>query len=103
MASAGSAANADAAAKFWGLFQQQKEEIKEMASKDQDITQRLRSLDSSLREAFIYLPAYDQKQFTRDLDELRALLHKRGAASSGSSAAVSSGQSRVGGFRFKSA
>ncbi|KAJ2855088.1 hypothetical protein J3B02_002344, partial [Coemansia erecta] len=99
MASAGSAANAEAAAKFWSNFQHQKQQIKQMASRNQDISQRLRNLDTSLREALIYLPPYDQKQLTRDLDELRALLHK---TSVDSSLMVSNGKSKAG-FRFKSA
>ncbi|KAJ1719752.1 hypothetical protein LPJ53_005531 [Coemansia erecta] len=104
MASAGSAANAEAASKFWSYFQHQKESIKAMYADNQDISQSVRELDIKLREAFIYLPSYDQKQFTRDLDELRALLHRKGSnTSSATSATGSSGIKSKAGFRFKSA
>ncbi|KAJ2049036.1 hypothetical protein H4S04_003471 [Coemansia sp. S16] len=92
MASAGSAANAAAAAKFWDYFQQQKEAINALAvlSKD-DASQKIRDLDSSLREAFIYLPPYDQKRLSKDLDELRGQHHQQRSTS------------KQQGFKFKSA
>ncbi|KAJ2309218.1 hypothetical protein IWW52_005754, partial [Coemansia sp. RSA 2704] len=58
----------------------------------QDAGTRLRALDSALREAFIYLPGYDQKKLLAELEGLRTLLHKRNSASS-----------RNTGFRFKAA
>ncbi|KAJ2490619.1 hypothetical protein IWW37_002993 [Coemansia sp. RSA 2050] len=92
MSSAGSAANAAAAAKFWDYFQQQKEEINALAARNkQDASQRIRELDSSLREAFIYLPPYDQKRLGKDLDELRAQHHQQRVSS------------KLQGFKFKSA
>ncbi|KAI8323873.1 hypothetical protein GQ54DRAFT_257481 [Martensiomyces pterosporus] len=90
MASAGSAANANAAAKFWDHFQEQKECIKSMVASNQDASQHVRDLDEALREAFIYLPTYDQKHFIKDLEELRGLLHKRN-------------EPKRFGFRFKNA
>ncbi|KAJ1844840.1 hypothetical protein LPJ73_005039 [Coemansia sp. RSA 2703] len=104
MASAGSSANAEAASKFWSYFQQQKETITTMYAANEDISQSVRNLDIKLREAFIYLPPYDQKQFTRDLDELRALLHiKRPSMTSTSSTLGPLGSKSNSGFRFKSA
>ncbi|KAJ1958570.1 hypothetical protein GGI12_004695, partial [Dipsacomyces acuminosporus] len=90
MASAGSSANAGAAAKFWTYFQEQKECVKSMAANNQDASQKVRELDIALREAFIYLPAYDQKHFIKDLEELRGLIHKRS-------------EPKRFGFRFKTA
>ncbi|KAJ2741955.1 hypothetical protein GGI20_004822 [Coemansia sp. BCRC 34301] len=93
MASAGSAANATAAAKFWEYFQQQKEAIDVLATQSQeDASQKIRELDSSLREAFIYLPPYDQKRLSKDLDELRGRHQQQHGASK-----------KLGGFKFKSA
>ncbi|KAJ2817171.1 hypothetical protein FBU31_006315, partial [Coemansia sp. 'formosensis'] len=92
MATAGSVANAAAAAKFWDYFQQQKEAINALAAlSKEDASQRIRELDSSLREAFIYLPPYDQKRLSKDLDELRGQHHQQRAAS------------KQQGFKFKSA
>ncbi|KAJ2468411.1 hypothetical protein GGI02_003703 [Coemansia sp. RSA 2322] len=91
MASSSSAANATAAAKYWEYFQLQKEAITAMVAQSQDASQAVRELDSSLREAYIFLPPYDLKRFNNDLEELRALLQqKRGA-------------SKKQGFKFKSA
>ncbi|KAJ1931746.1 hypothetical protein FBU59_006608, partial [Linderina macrospora] len=81
MASAGSMANASAAGKFYEHFRAEYSAIKTtLASDKAEATQRLRQLDLALREANIYLPAYDQKHLTNDLEELRALLHKQNEA-----------------------
>ncbi|KAJ1752738.1 hypothetical protein LPJ79_000994 [Coemansia sp. RSA 1821] len=75
MASTGSAPNANAAAEFWEYFQQQKSQIQSLdASAAWD---QLRALDQSLREAMIFLPTYDQKQLSQDLEALRQLLMTR--------------------------
>ncbi|KAJ2665937.1 hypothetical protein IW148_001295 [Coemansia sp. RSA 1199] len=91
MASAGSSANANAAAKFWDYFQAEKTQITLCASQH-NVQNRVRELDSKVREALIYLPPYDQKQLTKELDALRALVQKSNPASS-----------RNTGFRFKTA
>ncbi|KAJ2219579.1 hypothetical protein IW143_002624 [Coemansia sp. RSA 520] len=91
MASAGSSANANAAAKFWDYFQAEKTQITAHVAQN-DVQNRVRELDSKVREALIYLPAYDQKQLTKELDGLRALVQKSNPASS-----------RNTGFRFKTA
>ncbi|KAJ1936559.1 hypothetical protein EC988_008162, partial [Linderina pennispora] len=78
MASAGSMANASAAGKFYEHFRAEYATIKSTIASDRsEAAQRLRQLDIALREANIYLPAYDQKHLTKDLEELRALLHKQ--------------------------
>ncbi|KAJ2459034.1 hypothetical protein GGF42_001713 [Coemansia sp. RSA 2424] len=98
MASAGSFANANAAARFWDYFQQQKEAINALdANSQSDASQKIRELDSSLREAFIYLPPYDQKRLSKDFDELRVQhqLQRRQEQQRGAS--------KQSGFKFKSA
>ncbi|KAI9505287.1 tubulin binding cofactor C-domain-containing protein [Coemansia spiralis] len=68
MASAGSQANAAAASQFWEYFQQQKTQIEQTAD-----VQMIRDLDTALREALVYLPAYDQKQLAKEMESLRQL------------------------------
>ncbi|KAJ2080688.1 hypothetical protein H4R24_002879 [Coemansia sp. RSA 988] len=91
MALSGSAANANAAASFWEFFQEQKSLINDAAGR-QDAWTQLRALDTKLREALIYLPPYDQKHLTAELESLRKSLQKGNPSSL-----------RNTGFRFKSA
>ncbi|KAJ2819894.1 hypothetical protein IWW50_005284 [Coemansia erecta] len=91
MASAGSAANASAASKFWEHFQAEKTWITDAVTRHEDAWDRMRALDSRLREALIYLPTYDQKQLTRELESLRTLMRSNAKSA------------RNTGFRFKTA
>ncbi|KAJ2157047.1 hypothetical protein GGF46_004778, partial [Coemansia sp. RSA 552] len=79
-----------AAAVFWEQFQEQSQQIRVAVSRGEDARTQLRALGSELREALIYLPPYDQKQLTTELDNLRQLQHQKGSA-----------VSRKSGFRFK--
>ncbi|KAJ2557401.1 hypothetical protein EV175_001368 [Coemansia sp. RSA 1933] len=95
MASAGSNANANAAQRFWNYFQDQKRTIDGKIASNQDVSQLVRDLDISLREALVYLPPYDQKQLSRDLESLRAAVQQQGKRAAGGG--------KPGGFKFKSA
>ncbi|KAJ2521527.1 hypothetical protein H4217_001326 [Coemansia sp. RSA 1939] len=104
MASAGSSANANAAQRFWDYFHTQKRLIDEKSLQNEDVGQMVRDLDSALREALVYLPPYDQKQLSKDLDSLRLAIQQKGRRDA-------DGQTKGGtvmagarsGFRFRSA
>ncbi|KAJ2777684.1 hypothetical protein H4R18_005021 [Coemansia javaensis] len=92
MASAGSSANAGAAARFWEHFQEQSGQIRAAVGAHRDARAQLRALDDAVREALIYLPPYDQKQLAAAMDQLRLLLRQSSASSV-----------RNAGFKFRSA
>ncbi|KAJ2663341.1 hypothetical protein IWW48_001443 [Coemansia sp. RSA 1200] len=104
MASAGSSANANAAQRFWDYFHAQKRLIDEKSLQNEDVGQMVRDLDSALREALVYLPPYDQKKLSKDLDSLRLAIQQKGRRDV-------DGQTKGGtfttgsrsGFKFKSA
>ncbi|KAJ2518991.1 hypothetical protein GGI11_002703 [Coemansia sp. RSA 2049] len=104
MASAGSSANANAAQRFWDYFHTQKRLIDEKSLQNEDVGQMVRDLDSALREALVYLPPYDQKQLSKDLDSLRLAIQQKGRRDADGQA--KGGTAMAGtrsGFRFRSA
>ncbi|KAJ2854404.1 hypothetical protein GGI22_004507 [Coemansia erecta] len=99
MASAGSNANASAAQQFWDYFHKQKRTIDEKIANSEDVSQMVRGLDLALREALVYLPPYDQKQLSKELESLRLAVQQQGRRAAEGSTCGKAG----GGFRFKSA
>ncbi|KAJ1784483.1 hypothetical protein LPJ59_006347 [Coemansia sp. RSA 2399] len=99
MASAGSNANASAAQQFWDYFHRQKRTIDEKVANNEDVSQMVRDLDLALREALVYLPPYDQKQLSKELESLRLAVQQQGRRAADGNIRGKAG----GGFKFKSA
>ncbi|KAJ1667190.1 hypothetical protein IW140_001555 [Coemansia sp. RSA 1813] len=104
MASAGSNANASAAQHFWDYFHGQKRLIDEKIAEREDVSQMVRDLDIALREALVYLPPYDQKTLSKDLESLRLAVQQKQQQQRRTADGKPRGKLGAGGgFKFKSA